>query len=174
MYDTFDPKKAWECQSTGVRSLSCLCADPSLRLPPAGSPAAACRSRPALSASEPAGSWREKKPSRETSQGECVRARVGACQRAREGVPNWKLKNTHARPGFTQTFNHSGRVAGHHKEPRKPPYRRGKLRSFFLRWWLLLCRGARCPVEDSLAGTGLWLPPQKHRLSGGGRGAIKN
>lgn len=36
---------------------------------------------------------------------------------------------------------------------------------FFLRWWLVLCRGARCLAEDSLAGTGSWFPPQQ-RLPG--------
>lgn len=131
MYYTFDPKKAWECQSTGARSLSCLCADPSLRsLLPAPPLLRAAVGLPCLPRSLlGVGGRRSRRGrvARETSA--CVW--VGACQRAREGVPNWKPKNTHARLRFTQTFNHSGRVAGHRKEPRKPPYRRGKLRSFF-------------------------------------------
>lgn len=146
-------------------------------LSPAGSPAAACCSRPAQSASEPAGSWRGKKPSRESSQGDqCVRAClcVSESERERESRTGNQRTRAHTRALSVSTDFYSLRASC------RPPQRAQKaaIRTrkvaqffFFLRWWLVLCRGARCPAEDSLAGTGSWFPPQKQRLSGG---AMKN
>lgn len=104
--------------------MSAVCTTPCRSLPlisPAGSPAAACCIRPGPSASEPAGSWREKPP-KESSQGdECARVRVSVCEKERErarGSPKLKTKeHTQTRSGFILTFNHSGRVARHHRSP---------------------------------------------------------
>lgn len=83
-------------------------------LSPAGSPAAACCSRPAQSASEPAGSWRGKKPSRESSQGDqCVRAClcVSESERERESRTGNQRTRAHTRALSVSTDFYSLRAS---------------------------------------------------------------
>lgn len=85
-----------------------LYADPSLSSPllssPRLAPAAACCSRPALSASEPAGSWREKKPSRE----KCVFVFAGGLKLETERI----RRTLEHSPRVVGTFGISERVYG--------------------------------------------------------------
>lgn len=141
MHCTFDTpppkkkKKSRECRAPGVRSLSYVDADPSLRSPLLAPPllpaAVGLPSLPRSLLGVGGGRSHRGRVARETSA--CVR--VCVCQRASErGSPGLETKGharTHARSRFPQTFTHSGRVVGHRKERRKPPYARGKLRSFF-------------------------------------------
>lgn len=120
----------------------CACVDPSLSLlsSPCLAQSAVCCSRPALSASEPAGSWRES-PWRvsEPRGSECACARV----------PNWKTtikKHTHSR--FRQTLKQPGRVIGTILQPltaATEPNLCGCVFLFLLLlwWWQHCCCSAR-------------------------------
>lgn len=121
---------------------ACVCvsarADPSLS-PPRLAPAAGCCSWPALSASEPAGSWREKPSRGEVSEcvWECVCARAGP---KLETTTEKHTRSRFRRTGCRHYFPESGE---------KPPRRPRNLRDCFFSFFFF------CGVSSAVAPRGL-------------------